>query len=332
MQITAGQERKKKMPSKFKLSGLSHNNLLAFLTLVGTMKLLDSTRPDWSPRAAWRDHLPTIYVDADIKQEQFLDAILEGLKEFGNRMGHIKQKNMKIEVEEFAKLQREADPGIVAALGSDGASKMDNKKEIVEYTPLCMILGSGHQYFLERLRNATHVKEDQQVIQEVKDALFSEWYSDSNSADKSDKKITFRWDPQEYRPHAYRNKDPSGDAVMPVNGANRLAAVGFTVYDCVPTKHGLCTASHRVPEKKKVQMEKESDASKEAIFWPIWNMRLSLASVLALMHYPYVEQIADMKNDKAHQKLDAYGVECIMGAEMFWEGKYKNVRIAERVL
>lgn len=322
------------MPKEFELSGLSHSNLLAFLTLMGTMKLLDRMRPDWAPQSAWKNYRPIIYVNVDIKKEQFLDALLEGLKEFGNRMEHIKQENLRIEVDEFTKLQKTIEPEIIAALGSDGAL---DKEEIVQSTPLCMMFGSGHQYFLKRLRDATCVDktEDKQVAQEIDEALFSEWYSnDNDSENKQNKLITFRWDPQEYRPHAYRAMNPSAEPITSMNGANRLAAVGFTVYDCAPTKQGLRTASYKEKQKMNNGMRKQKidSGNNDEIFWPIWKIRLSLASVLTLMHYPYVEQITNIEDAKIRQDLDTYGIEHVMKAVMFWDGKYKNVLPAKRIM
>ena len=321
------------MPKEFVLSGLRHNNLLAFLAFVGVLKLLYDTRPDWNLRAAWRDNIPTIYVDEDIHLEQLLAVILEGLKKFGSEMRRIEQINLKIEIDEFVKLQRVVSPEIMAALGSDGATTIGKKKEMVQYTPLCMMFGAGRQYFLERLKNATHIQEDEQVTEEIKDALFYEW-NFSSLGINSKQKINFRWDPQEYRPHAYRDKNPSKDnMVRVVDGANRLAAVGFTVYDCVPTKNGLRTTSHRYNKKRRNggMAGKESGTSgKEEIFWPVWRVQLSFASLLALMHYPYINRIMDVKDDKIRQDLDAYGVDRIMKAEMFWDGKFKNVHTAER--
>jgi len=299
------------MTRAIRLHGFDHRNLLAFLALLGVLKTLGVSRPEWNACASWIGVVPHLHVPQDANDEQVAEAVTEGLAKIGTTMkfrGEDQKpvKNLKMECEEFMNLQNNTSPEIAASLGSDGCiCKKDGK---VEYPPLCMMLGSGHQNFLERLEKATCLDPDRKAksTDEIKDVLFGGW-SCENETD-----IAFRWSPEEYRPHAYMSKDPSKVKITTTVGANRLAAVGFTAYWCVPTHNGLDV----------VACEKKNNSWNT--FWSIWDKKLPLDSILMLMRHP------DMKNiQKGHSHaiadLQKRGIESVISAEIFWDGKYRNV-------
>ena len=303
------------MSEDIELPGFDGHNLLAFLALLGLLTALVRSRPEWNPRASWVGVTPRLHISAEASRDQIARAVLEGITEFGALMkfGPL-FANLKLEREEFSKLQEQISPEIMAVLGSDGATYDRN---IVEYPPLCTMLGAGHQNFLERLENATHVddREYDKTIKKIKNVLFEKWaYKDQGS------KITFRWDPREYRPHAHRAKDPSNEKFSAIEGANRLAAVGFTNYWCAPAKNGLSTVAC-----KKV-------GRNWTTFWPIWARRISLAAIRALLCSQYMTDIQSYKpmHDKKSD-LSTIGVTQIMKSDIFREGKFRNVTWGERV-
>ncbi len=312
------------MSTEFKLLGLTMNNLLAFLTLLGLLKTLERSKSEWNPQIFWKDTFAYLYVsENDVKKDQIVKAVINGLKSFGKEMKFkilgVPQLN-EIDVEKFKKLQDGIDVELVAALGSDGSRTKKNKMILLQYTPLCLLLGAGHQNFLERLESTTTIN-DSNIENEINEALFNSWDDIERKRQKNDK-ITFRWSPEEYRPHAYRAIDPSKDHVIPINGANRLAAIGFRLYSCVPTNHGLDTMSYHKQNKE------------ECLIWPIWNTRMTLATIRILMRHPNMKKIITAKNkqyDKIIKEFQSYGVERIMKARIFWDNKFKNVSLAERI-
>ncbi len=224
--------------------------------------------------------------------------------------------NPNVEVDKFKVWHRTMDAEVIGAIGSDACLKKD--KGTVETTPLCMMFGAGHQEFLTRLGVATSVGGgDRQGVQDdVYRAMFLRWcYTDTIP------KIALRWDPTEYHPAALLSKDPKTEPIYTVNGANRLAAVGFIAYQCVPTRQGLSAVSCM-----------KGSARSDFVLWPIWSQPLSLAAVCVIMRHPYIKRLAGSEDDLlARHALRRYGIEVIMKAELFWEGKFKNVRLAEPV-
>ena len=304
------------MNKVIKLNGFDYHNLLAFLALLGLLKTLNESRPEWKPCISWIDWIPHLHISSVVDNEQITCAVLEGLIKIGNTMRFGQFKNLNLKYEEFKDLQDCAPPEIMIALGSDGI--IQNNKN-VEYPPLCTMLGQGHQNFLPRLKNATKVNGDaehKQAMDNIANVLFNEWKY------KDESKITFRWDPKEYRPHGYRAKDPSKDTFLPVIGANRLAAVGFTNYWCVPTKGGLSTVACK---KDRNRVWKT--------FWPIWSKKLSLDAILVLMRHPYMKAIQNGKiDDDARMNLYKMGVCHVISADIFWFGKFRNVTSGRSVM
>ena len=312
------------MSTKFKLLGLTMNNLLAFLTLLGLLKTLERSKSEWNSQISWKGTSPYLYVsENDVKKDQVIEAIINGLKSFGKEMKfktHGVLELNKVDVEKFKKLHDGMDTELVAALGSDG-SRTKKDKTILSHTPLCLLLGAGHQNFLERLEGTTIIN-DSDIENEINEALFNSWDDIKKGKGKKNDKITFRWSPKEYRPHAYRAINPSDDPIIPINGANRLAAIGFRLYSCVPTNYGLDTMSYH------------KQNNEECLIWPIWNTRMTLATIRILMRHPNMKKIVNAKNEqynKIIKEFQSYGVERIMKARIFWDNKFKNVSLAERI-
>jgi len=248
------------------LIGLEPDNFLAFLTLVGLLRALETAEPSWKPRAFWTGVplRPRLLLDADVDRVALAEAAVRGIASYGTTYA-FDTDDIKFSAEEFRTLAdgvTSVERGeLVAALGSDGAMKRDGKA--VEATPLCTMLGSGHQNFLRRLSNATTVptKPDQIVA-----ALFEHWiYADTTES--------FRWDPIEDRRYAYQWGNPSDTAnkVGTVTGANRLAALAFGVWACAPGLSGLLAAAT------------SGRGADRAIRWPLNNVPASLTALIAVL-------------------------------------------------
>lgn len=304
------------MPSKFPLPGPPPDSLLGFLSLLGLLRTLGESRPEWRPRLSWKGLVPHLHLAENADRNDVAEAAVDGLAQFGEKL-RFPEPNPGAEIDEFSQWQKDMDPEAVTAVGSDACPKKNDKSK-ADTTPLCMMFGAGRQEFLARLEQATSVREPdiEGVRAEVSNALFARWsYSDSVP------KIAFRWDPTEYRPHALQSKDPKKEIIQTVNGANRLAAVGFTAYECVPTTRGLAAVSC-LPGEARIDIA----------LWPIWREPLSLAAVKVVMGLPQVKKAAESAGDPvALEELQAYGISGIMRAALFWDGKFKNARAAELV-
>ena len=298
------------------LPGPPPTSLLGFLSLLGLLRSLDESRPGWRSRLSWDGLVPQLHLDEDADRVEVARAAVSGLAKFGEKL-RFPGPNPGAEINELAQWQKDMDPEAITPIGSDACPKKNDKTR-ADTTPLCMMYGAGHQEFLTRLGQATSVREqDRDGVQEqVHNALFARWtYEDTLP------KIAFRWDPTEYHPHARQSMDPKKDAIRTVNGANRLAAVGFTAYECVPTARGLATVSC-MPGGARI----------DVALWPIWPMPLSLAEVKVAMRLPQIKKAAGGECDPAAlEKLKAHGIDGVMRAALFWDGKFKNVRVAELV-
>ena len=302
------------MTTEHILPGLTTKNLLAVLTLFGVLKVIERSNPEWNPCTYWKDNKAYLCISKEkITKEQIVDSVISGLISWGKGM-KFEEENLKLSADDFRKLEEHIDPEVIVALGSDGCKK--RKEEFLEDTPLCMMFGAGHQLFLDRLKRATSIENESKVKEEIHDVLFKTWN------DKISKQnINFRWSHEEYRPHAYRDKNPSGDGTKTMDGANRLSAIGFTAYSCIPTNHGLETMCHVKKSK-----------GGEYLIWPIWEKKLSIDAIMILMRDPIFKKIIEGEEDKeALQRLQENKITHIMKAKLFWDGQYKNSHMAQRI-
>ena len=174
-----------------------------------------------------------------------------------------------------------------AALVSDAAITRDGKK--VEPTPLCLMFGQGRQHFLPRLasvpqqtrpprRGSGRHKSEISETECLREALFAPWK-------RPDATHSFRWDPHEDVRHALRARDPTDSKTKETtqHGANRLAAVGFSVLTVVPERRS-----------GKVRLAllgggREPDGG-PTLDWPIWREPIGLAGIRALLSHPHLDR------------------------------------------
>jgi hypothetical protein len=290
------------MVTTLKLKGLEADNLLAFLALLGLLRALDSSRPRWHARAAWRGTPITaeLEMDGTIDADEVVPSAEEGIRSlsrdymFDRADITYKPDEFRLLAEEVHNNRRRAE--LVAALASDGAVSRDS--ETVEVTPLCAMFGQGHQHFLTRLA-ASAMRDHPANLTDLWDALFKEWrYEDDTDG--------LRWDPIEDRRYARQFGNPSEvkNQIGTVTGANRLAAIGFAAFTSVPRATGLVTlgVSGRRGERD--------------ICWPLPSVPTSLIGYIALLANP---ALAD---EKEAQALRAYGVQGVARARRFSVGKY----------
>ncbi len=307
------------------LDGLQPDNLLAFLALLGLLRALETARPEWQARVAWRDIPPRVALclarDAD--RDQVISEVGAGLRRLSEAYVSdgplFDRPNLKYTPDEFRELALRERRGrerahLLAALASDGATS--TREEEVTSTPLCVMSGQGHQHFLSRLTAMLRLPGQQvkgkadkpagrrsrrsgqantpSLPDELRRALYEPWrYEDATES--------FRWDPIEDRRYAYQYGNPSESAnkVGTTAGANRLAAFGLAALTSAPTASGLATLGVFGPRRQ------------ERVCWPLPGVPTSLSGYRALLAHP---ALGDPR--KAPQ-LARYGVLAVARARRY---------------
>ncbi len=201
-------------------------------------------------------------------------------------------------------LVRRAAADVVAALAADGC--LNRAGDRVQATPLCAIFGQGHQNFLERLAAVVRVDDAaDKRHRHLSEALFEPWtYAEEG--------LTFRWDPAEDRRYALGFADPGGEKIRTVPGANRLAAVGFPLFTCMP--QGRHLAAPGIAQ----------EGRELTVSWPVWKAPLGLAAVRTLLNH------AGLPADPPDRAgLEPYGVTEVFRARRVPAGKYFSFSAAE---
>jgi len=320
------------MKSSHRLDGLEPDNLLAFLSLLGLLRVLEADDRDRAeeetlrPRAAWDidrpPWRPRLVLARDITREQVLERAARGLEilaaahEFDARkdLNYLRYECREL-LERAVRAASHGTRGyidLLASLMSDAAIK-DAKEEHVDPTPLCLLFGQGHQHFLERLaevprevappprgrgKKATPVS----ATECLNEALFEPWHRD-------DPTPSFRWDPEEDVRYALMAGDPTDPAYKTgtQHGANRLAAVGLGVLTLVPE-----TRAGRVRPRI---VGGSSSADGFSFAWPIWREPATLGAIAALLAHP---------NLRSPGALVHLGVVDVAVAQRVWVGKFMN--------
>ena len=313
-----------------RLDGLEPDNLLAFMALVGLLRVLETARSEWRPRVSWTVDepplRPRLRVRAGVDENAVLEATVEGLGKLsqGHEFGALTDLTLPADEASRRRLQNAAGADrytadLWAALISDAAITRNGEK--IEPTPLCLMFGQGHQHFLSRLaevpRETTPPKRGKgrrkiaiSETQCLREALFVVW-------ERPDATSSFRWDPDEDVRYALRATDPTDAKTKATtqHGANRLAAIGLSVFTVVPRRGrhqirlGLVGGHHETQGKVSVE-------------WPIWREPISLAAIRALLVHPQL-----------HRKSmrDALGIAERRRSRRMSVGRFMNITRAEAI-
>lgn len=155
---------------------------------------------------------------------------------------------------------------LYAAFGSDACSQ--EKSDQMRATYFCFITGSGHQYFLDTVRQLV----ESVTVDRLESAMFSRFTS-------QDEKFSMRWDPQEDRRYAVMWSDPtsSGNKATTNWALNLLAYRGLQCLPSIPRANGLRTVGWLTNDEP-------------AWNWPVWTSRISSAIVRSLLSHPILTQ------------------------------------------
>lgn len=277
------------------LDGFEPDNPLAFLALLGLLRALPESRPDWRARVFWTCDAPPVRpvlrLNAIEGRDEVLAAVAAGLKILAERHDFGDLRDIELTCEDAERKLREAinagpyESELWSALVSDAVMHYrEDKRDKVEPTPMCFMFGQGHQHFLSRLssvpRRAAPPDRKKVAISELdclRETLFAPWI-------RADRTESFRWDPNEDVRYALRAKNPSDDRELTQHGANRLAAVGLGTLTVVPRLEG------KSGRARLVMIGGRRRKGGGFIFaWPIWREPMSLAGIRALLSHPHID-------------------------------------------
>lgn len=285
---------------EIELRGLDGSNLLAYLAALGTLRVLTLAEPERRVRMRWVEQgfwTPAVQGTSAQTPEELLHLLAGrvcggGTADEAWNIG----KDLTLTCAEFGERMREAAGSAVngkrstldflAAFGSDVYGS-GPKKELMSDTGFRTMSGAGHQHFLGFM----HELAVGTSVEHLRRSLMAPW-------DYADGRPSLRWDAADFRPHALRAVDPSGDPIKTMRGANRMAIEALPLFPTAPRSRRIRTTGFR-----------EGDNGTE-VWWPIWTDALELDTVASLLA---------MGGGRVMP-----GVAQVYRAARFTEGKYRN--------
>ncbi|MFZ5543431.1 MAG: type I-G CRISPR-associated protein, Cas3-extension family [Pseudomonadota bacterium] len=301
------------------LGGLDAANPLGFLTLLGTVSVVNKFEPNvkahWGPTPnGWR---PVISGHGR-GREAFVEAVTSTLAGFGSKPFDLdaklpfQRKAFRAKLIDALKVvgpaeRRTAD--LLAGMGSDAHS--DETGAFLD-TALRMVRsgdsgGQGFPRYVLAVRSGLGANE-------IDSVLFSPWrYADDCSS--------LRWDPLEDQRYALRADDPSKNSnkragSRGVKAANALAAEALALLPVQPQSRGVVTTGFAISALRDV-----------AFTWPIWTQPCGVDVIRSLLAHVQLSQA-----EPDFRVLRALGVAEVLRAERVAPNVYyKNFAPARAV-
>lgn len=293
------------------LAGLDGSNLLAFLAALGTLRTLTQALEDatiqlhWEARGMWTPVLSGPFPDDD---EEAIALILSSLharlRQMLNHPVLTVAKNLNLSPQQFRQLASEAvqlahesgdRTGVdyVASFGCDAISE----NGVIADTAFRTMSGAGHQHFLKTMHDLVTLTEPEHL----KRSLFEPW-------DYADDRPSLRWDPADDRRYALRWKEPSGDPIRTMRGANRLAVEALPLFPTAPVGNKLETTGFQTGGSRNT-----------FITWPIWEHPASLDVVRSLL------ALQELQRDRPPRDLlRPMGIVDVLRSQRLTIGKFRN--------
>jgi hypothetical protein len=292
------------------MSGIDGGNPLGFLAALGVLRTTTRALPDANVRMMWQiEHgswRPALICTLELSAGNLLDHITPFLKGMGGHSAFAFADDLALSADEFRAIACAAFSqagsadrtfaDFVSAFGCETLVTLDKEPKIQD-TALRTMSGAGHQHFLGFMRELVEKTE----MCHLHNALFMQWtYADD--------KPSLRWDPVDDRRYALRWREPSGDPVRTVRGANRLAIEALPLLPTAPVGKTLDTTGF-------VQRRKEG------VFftWPIWELPISLDVVRSLVS---LHELQLRSPDR--RLLRTMGIVEVYRSQRITQGKYRN--------
>lgn len=290
--------------------GLQGGNPLGFLAAIGLLRATTFALQERKVTMRWTlidgFWTPVVESDVDWDNETFAQALDDWLKKRKGNPALEFADNLSITTQEFCDVAKTAFKAAslsdrdfadyVVAFGSD-VLVTDEKEPKIQDTALRTMSGAGHQHFLGFMRELVEKTDTTHLSA----ALFSPWAYE-------DEKPSMRWDPQDDRRYALRWKEPSGDPMKTVRGANRLAIEALPLFSTAPVGRILQTTGFTRTRRNGVMFT-----------WPIWDVSLSLNVVRSLLALDGLQV-----NAPNRKLLKSMGVVEIYRSQRITQDKYRN--------
>lgn len=302
------------------LNGLDGSNPLAFLAALGTLRVVNERKTaspgDW--RMFWKQNQgywsPVISGDVLLEKEELIQIIMSEPRKMENHPVKLfPYDDLKINCDDFYHVahdvqnkatlvdRRYAD--FISAFGCESLPVSERDTNIQD-TALRTMSGSGHQHFIGFMRELlVNTKPEH-----LQSSLFDPWQY-------SDPKPSLRWDPLDDRRYALRWKEPSGDPIRTMRGANRLAIEALPLFTTSPTERQLHTTGFSQGRDKAILFT-----------WPIWETPSSIDTVRSLISFDELQKPLPNR-----ESLLARGVVEIYRSQRITNGKYRNFTVATPV-
>ena len=312
------------------LAGLEPDNILSILSILGMLRALEVQSPAWGCRVRWNCEsgplLPMLQLDEPKTECEVAEGLAAGCQllavdyvfpslgkdfEFPKLTAETAQQHLRTAIAAGPEQRPRLD--LFASLFSESVV---GPKGTVSPTPLCLLFGQGHQFFLERLSLAAHMQglrlngkrsQGRAPSAFMRRALFRQW-------ERADVGPSLRWDTGHWdRQWFDRFSDPATDPVKTEAGAYTLAAFGLAMLT-------VCAVSVKHRRRLSCLCVRE-DGFELSVVWPIWTRWLSLQGLKALLSHPAVFQ--DPSDHRAWERL---GVRETRWSRRFEVGKYRAFR------
>ena len=301
-------------PDTLELTGLDGSNPLAFLAALGTLRMLSihsprsSVRLHWVSRGSW---CPVLSGADGMNADAILDALEEPLRSMSEHPALTIDRNLKIPpaayrqfslgaVDDAATTGNRTWPDFAAAFGCDALEE----DGVILDTAFRTMSGAGHQHFLETMKTLAELT----TREDLERSLFQPW-------DYADDRPSLRWDPADDRRYALRWKEPSGEPIRTMRGANRLAIEALPLFPTAPVGSALETTGF------------QTGGSRHTFFtWPIWETPASLDVVRSLLSLPEIQQQRPRR-----EVLRAMGIVDVFRSQRLTIGKFRNFAPARSV-
>jgi len=310
---------------QYDFRGIRADNLVAFMTALGTLRVSTLVWPDLDPRLAWSDRedcwSATLRLSDAISQNEFVARLHAYLAAQSNAPAINIADDLTIFSTDFhtilGKAQNKAtanartEINFLAALGSDAVESKSGGKPTgtIADTAFRTMSGAGHQHFLGTMRTIIGDTTEQHLER----ALFSDWtYTDPMQ------NHSLRWDPNDDIRYALQWSEPSKDndrkKLGVVWGAYRLAIEALPLFATAPQAGRLSTTGF-------------SGSSRNVQFtWPIWDQFIDLDTATSLV------ALAKLKSENPDRaELAKRGIQEIFRCHRVTQGKFRNFTSARPV-
>lgn len=296
------------------LRGIDGSNPLGFLAAVGTLRIVTgaSLPSDW--RLRWQMHegiwTPELLGTERFSEEGLVELLMPHLTKAQNRAALKFAADLKVSCDQFRKVTEKAqsaarlaereDADFVAAFGCESVPISD-KDPTIRDTAFRTMSGAGHQHFLGSMLELVQ----DTVSDHLHASLFRPWQY-------SDERPSLRWDPMDDRRYALRWRNPSGDTVRTMRGANRLAVEALPLFPTAPGDQRLLTTGFS---------QRRGEGTR--FTWPIWHGPSSVDVVRSMLS---LGELQEPRPDRG--RLSAMGIVEVYRSERITNGKYRNFTAA----